>query len=162
MLLHLACLRRFLLGFFIIGFPWFIGAGIFLFLKHDYRDRTGLIACTIAVSISLLFSTLNCSLRYSYFSSYFVTKKWQWDYAKIVSIFYVSLSTFISCIGWFKWRFLEFPSRLPFFSGNLLLLGEHRVLARILMDIVSFSDKVMNLVLLCFGFTWHEAYRQEH
>jgi hypothetical protein len=39
------------MGFFIAVFPWVIGAGIFLFLKHDYRERTGLMACTVAVRI---------------------------------------------------------------------------------------------------------------
>jgi hypothetical protein len=43
------------MGFFIAVFPWVIGAGIFLFLKHDYRERTGLMACAIAVSALLTY-----------------------------------------------------------------------------------------------------------
>ncbi|KAG0556865.1 hypothetical protein KC19_11G085000 [Ceratodon purpureus] len=43
----------FITGFFFAVFPWVIGAGIFLFLKHDYRERTGLMACTIATLVFL-------------------------------------------------------------------------------------------------------------
>jgi hypothetical protein len=39
------------LGFFIAVFPWYIGAGIFLFVKHDARERTGLMACAIAAFV---------------------------------------------------------------------------------------------------------------
>ncbi|KAG0564985.1 hypothetical protein M758_8G150400 [Ceratodon purpureus] len=43
----------FIMGFFIAVFPWYIGAGIFLFVRHDYRERTGLMACTIAALVLL-------------------------------------------------------------------------------------------------------------
>lgn len=51
---------RFIMGFFIAVFPWYIGAGIFLFVRHDVRERTGLLACTIAVS-PVTFSTVDFS-----------------------------------------------------------------------------------------------------
>jgi hypothetical protein len=47
-------LSRFLLGFFFIGVPWYVGAFIFCCLTHDYRERSGLAACAIAVLSFLL------------------------------------------------------------------------------------------------------------
>ncbi|XP_024402912.1 large ribosomal subunit protein eL20z [Physcomitrium patens] len=43
----------FIMGFFIAVFPWYIGAVIFLFVRHDARERTGLLACTIAALVLL-------------------------------------------------------------------------------------------------------------
>ncbi len=43
------CLDRFILGFFGLSVPWYVGAFIFLFQNHDYRERCGLKACTISV-----------------------------------------------------------------------------------------------------------------
>lgn len=41
------------MGFFIAVIPWYVGAGIFLFVRHDYRERSGLMACTIAALVLL-------------------------------------------------------------------------------------------------------------
>jgi hypothetical protein len=37
------------LGFVFIGVPWYVGTFIFCCLTHDYRERSGLAACAIAV-----------------------------------------------------------------------------------------------------------------
>ncbi|CAM6037878.1 unnamed protein product [Sphagnum compactum] len=44
----------FLLGFFFIGVPWYVGAFIFCCLTHDYRERSGLAACAIAAIMLFL------------------------------------------------------------------------------------------------------------
>lgn len=41
---------RFIFGFFFAAIPWYIGAFILLCSRVDYREKPGLIACTIAVS----------------------------------------------------------------------------------------------------------------
>lgn len=46
-LLHL--FDRFILGFFIASVPWYVGAFIFFCLSYDYREKSGLAACAIAV-----------------------------------------------------------------------------------------------------------------
>lgn len=43
--------NRFVAGFFFAAIPWYIGVFILLFVIQDHREKTGLIACTIAVSI---------------------------------------------------------------------------------------------------------------
>ncbi|OEL18301.1 hypothetical protein BAE44_0020680 [Dichanthelium oligosanthes] len=47
----------FLLGFFLAAIPWYAGAFLLFFVALDYREKAGLIACTIAVSIP--FAKLN-------------------------------------------------------------------------------------------------------
>uniref|UniRef100_A0A0D9WQI1 60S ribosomal protein L18a-like protein n=1 Tax=Leersia perrieri TaxID=77586 RepID=A0A0D9WQI1_9ORYZ len=42
----------FFLGFFLAAIPWYAGAFILFFVALDHREKPGLIACTIAVSIS--------------------------------------------------------------------------------------------------------------
>ncbi|KAL5990005.1 hypothetical protein ACLOJK_010901 [Asimina triloba] len=44
----------FLAGFFFAAVPWYIGAFILLFVGVDYREKAGLIACTIGVSADIL------------------------------------------------------------------------------------------------------------
>jgi hypothetical protein len=44
----------FLLGFVLIGVPWYVGTFIFCCLTHDYRERSGLAACAIAAIVVLL------------------------------------------------------------------------------------------------------------
>lgn len=53
-LIHCRCLTlvaRFLTGFFLGAIPWYIGALILLFARVDYREKPGLVACMIAVSV---------------------------------------------------------------------------------------------------------------
>ncbi|KAG6477104.1 hypothetical protein ZIOFF_066356 [Zingiber officinale] len=40
----------FILGFFLAAIPWYVGAFIMLCVRVDYREKPGLVACTIAVS----------------------------------------------------------------------------------------------------------------
>lgn len=48
---NLICIARFIIGFFIGGVPWYIGAFILACVQMDYQEKSGLIACTIAVSV---------------------------------------------------------------------------------------------------------------
>ncbi len=41
------------MGFVLIGVPWYVGTFIFCCLTHDYRERSGLAACAIAVHEAL-------------------------------------------------------------------------------------------------------------
>lgn len=43
--------ERFLAGFFFAAVPWYVGAFILLFVGVDYREKAGLLACTIGASI---------------------------------------------------------------------------------------------------------------
>ncbi|KAH8959997.1 hypothetical protein BDL97_06G107100 [Sphagnum fallax] len=47
----------FILGFFCLSVPWYVGAFIFLFQNHDYRERCGLKACTISAIVFLSVSS---------------------------------------------------------------------------------------------------------
>lgn len=40
----------FVFGFFLAAIPWYIGAFILLCVRVDYREKPGLVACTLAVS----------------------------------------------------------------------------------------------------------------
>ncbi|URE20067.1 60S ribosomal protein [Musa troglodytarum] len=40
----------FITGFFLAAVPWYIGAFFLLFVRVDYREKPGFVACTIAVS----------------------------------------------------------------------------------------------------------------
>lgn len=44
-------LKRFVAGFFFASIPWYVGAFILLFVAQDHREKPGLIACSIAVSM---------------------------------------------------------------------------------------------------------------
>ncbi|RRT81376.1 hypothetical protein GW17_00037342 [Ensete ventricosum] len=43
-------LGRFIIGFFLAAIPWYVGAFILLCARIDYREKPGLVACSIAVS----------------------------------------------------------------------------------------------------------------
>ncbi|XP_024382079.1 large ribosomal subunit protein eL20z [Physcomitrium patens] len=45
----------FLLGFIIASVPWYVGAFIFFCLNYDHREETGLMACTIAALVFMIF-----------------------------------------------------------------------------------------------------------
>uniref|UniRef100_A0ACD6AIK0 Uncharacterized protein n=1 Tax=Avena sativa TaxID=4498 RepID=A0ACD6AIK0_AVESA len=49
----------FLLGFFLAAIPWYIGAFLLFFVALDHREKSGLIACTIAGIFALVPFTLN-------------------------------------------------------------------------------------------------------
>ncbi|WOL01032.1 60S ribosomal protein L18a-like protein isoform X2 [Canna indica] len=49
----------FLAGFFLVSIPWYVGAFIFLFVAQDYREKPGLIACTVAAALTLVPVILN-------------------------------------------------------------------------------------------------------
>ncbi len=42
-------MNRFILGFFIVSIPWYVGAFIFFCLSYDPRERSGFASCAIAV-----------------------------------------------------------------------------------------------------------------
>ncbi|MQL94603.1 hypothetical protein Taro_027262 [Colocasia esculenta] len=44
----------FFAGFFLAAIPWYVGAFVLLCAIVDHREKPGYVACTIAVSISLL------------------------------------------------------------------------------------------------------------
>ncbi|KAK1422827.1 hypothetical protein QVD17_18116 [Tagetes erecta] len=44
----------FISGFFFGAIPWYIGAFILLFARVDYREKAGLVACTIAAFLALI------------------------------------------------------------------------------------------------------------
>ncbi|KAH6793089.1 Ribosomal protein L18ae family [Perilla frutescens var. hirtella] len=48
----------FITGFFMGAIPWYIGAFILLCVRMDYREKPGLIACTIAALLAALAVTL--------------------------------------------------------------------------------------------------------
>lgn len=41
----------FIAGFFLAAIPWYIGLFILLFVAQDYREKPGLVACTIAAAL---------------------------------------------------------------------------------------------------------------
>lgn len=43
-----------MIGFFLGGIPWYVGAFIVLFVRVDYREKPGYVACAIAVSIDYM------------------------------------------------------------------------------------------------------------
>ncbi|XP_074571994.1 large ribosomal subunit protein eL20z-like [Curcuma longa] len=44
----------FVAGFFLASIPWYVGAFILLFVAQDYREKPGLIACSIAAVLAIL------------------------------------------------------------------------------------------------------------
>ncbi|PIN23446.1 hypothetical protein CDL12_03822 [Handroanthus impetiginosus] len=48
----------FITGFFLGAIPWYIGAFLLLCVRLDYREKPGLIACTIAALLAALAITL--------------------------------------------------------------------------------------------------------
>ncbi|KAK9064357.1 hypothetical protein SSX86_015739 [Deinandra increscens subsp. villosa] len=44
----------FVVGFFFGAIPWYVGAFILLFVRVDYREKAGLVACTIAAILALI------------------------------------------------------------------------------------------------------------
>ncbi|XP_008784423.1 60S ribosomal protein L18a-like protein [Phoenix dactylifera] len=43
----------FLSGFFLAAIPWYVGVFILLFVALDYREKPGLVACTVAAVLTL-------------------------------------------------------------------------------------------------------------
>ena len=70
---------RFIIGFFIGGLPWYLGAFILLFVRVDYREKPGYVACTVAVSVLLCnISFFSCMRMLSiYFITYIKKKSYQ-------------------------------------------------------------------------------------
>ncbi|KAI3456028.1 hypothetical protein Pfo_012691 [Paulownia fortunei] len=48
----------FIIGFFLGAIPWYIGAFLLLCVRLDYREKPGLIACTLAALLAALAVTL--------------------------------------------------------------------------------------------------------
>lgn len=44
----------FIIGFFIGGLPWYLGAFILLFVRVDYREKPGYVACTVASILAVI------------------------------------------------------------------------------------------------------------
>ncbi|GAA0184122.1 hypothetical protein Leryth_008373 [Lithospermum erythrorhizon] len=44
----------FISGFFLGSIPWYIGATLLLFVRLEYREKPGLIACTLAAILALI------------------------------------------------------------------------------------------------------------
>ncbi|OVA05910.1 Ribosomal protein L18a [Macleaya cordata] len=44
----------FIIGFFLAAIPWYVGAFILLCVRIDYREKPGLIACTIAAVLAAI------------------------------------------------------------------------------------------------------------
>ncbi|XP_061374309.1 large ribosomal subunit protein eL20z-like [Gastrolobium bilobum] len=44
----------FIIGFFLGGVPWYIGTFFLLCVRMDYREKPGLIACTVASLIAVV------------------------------------------------------------------------------------------------------------
>jgi len=42
----------FIIGFFLASIPWYVGAFLLLCVRQDYREKPGLLACTIAAILS--------------------------------------------------------------------------------------------------------------
>eukprot|EP00249_Psilotum_nudum_P011390 c23144_g1_i3 orf=463-855(-) len=40
----------FIVGFFLASIPWYVGAFMLIFMRHDCRERVGFFCCSIAVS----------------------------------------------------------------------------------------------------------------
>ncbi|XP_019170366.1 PREDICTED: 60S ribosomal protein L18a-like protein [Ipomoea nil] len=48
----------FIVGFFLGAIPWYIGAFLLLCIRMDYREKPGLIACTLAAILAMVAVTL--------------------------------------------------------------------------------------------------------
>lgn len=44
----------FMIGFFLGGIPWYVGAFIVLFVRVDYREKPGYVACAIASVLAVV------------------------------------------------------------------------------------------------------------
>nr|XP_010916061.1 60S ribosomal protein L18a-like protein [Elaeis guineensis] len=44
----------FIIGFFLAAIPWYVGAFLLLCARIDYREKPGLVACTIAAIIAAI------------------------------------------------------------------------------------------------------------
>ncbi|KAJ7968925.1 60S ribosomal protein L18a-like protein [Quillaja saponaria] len=53
----------FIVGFFLGGIPWYIGTFIILCVRLDYREKPGLVACTVASILAVLAITLGATKR---------------------------------------------------------------------------------------------------
>jgi hypothetical protein len=73
------CLDRFILGFFGLSVPWYVGAFIFLFQNHDYRERCGLKACTISAIVFLSVSS----------SVYILWSALHWTWGLVLAMYYL-------------------------------------------------------------------------
>ncbi|EXC29379.1 60S ribosomal protein L18a-1 [Morus notabilis] len=49
---------EFLIGFFLGGIPWYVGAFILLCVRVDYREKPGYVACMIAAILAIIAVTL--------------------------------------------------------------------------------------------------------
>lgn len=62
----LVLFERFIIGFFLAAIPWYVGAFLLLCARVDYREKPGLVTCTIAVSKNFplvsVYSFLGCIL----------------------------------------------------------------------------------------------------
>ncbi|CAK9133951.1 unnamed protein product [Ilex paraguariensis] len=56
--IDLPLFARFIIGFFLGAIPWYIGAFLLLCVRVDYREKPGLIACTLAAILALVAVTL--------------------------------------------------------------------------------------------------------
>ncbi|XP_054795649.1 60S ribosomal protein L18a-like protein, partial [Prosopis cineraria] len=48
----------FITGFFLGGIPWYVGTLVLLCVQMDYREKPGLVACTVASIIAVIAVTL--------------------------------------------------------------------------------------------------------
>ena len=70
---------RFIIGFFIGGLPWYLGAFILLFVRVDYREKPGYVACTVAVSVLLCnISFFSCMRMLSIYFIFFLDDSMYW------------------------------------------------------------------------------------
>ncbi|PKU83190.1 60S ribosomal protein L18a-1 [Dendrobium catenatum] len=65
----------FLSGFLLATVPWYIGALLFLVGALDHREKPGLVACTVAVSIELIFQE---EFYFSNYISNIICKTLEW------------------------------------------------------------------------------------
>ncbi|XP_042471681.1 60S ribosomal protein L18a-like protein [Zingiber officinale] len=56
----------FMAGFFFASIPWYVGALLLLFVDQDYREKCGLVACSIAAGLAFLSVIIN-ALNYYVF-----------------------------------------------------------------------------------------------
>ncbi|XP_074588096.1 uncharacterized protein LOC141843998 [Curcuma longa] len=49
----------FVAGFFFAAIPWYVGALLLLFVDQDYREKCGLVACSIAAGLAFLSVIIN-------------------------------------------------------------------------------------------------------
>jgi hypothetical protein len=84
--------QRFIAGFFLAAIPWYVGAFILICVRvHDYREKPGYVACTIAVSH--LSDTI-----IQYYAAFKIFTSEIWGY----ELFGIKLSQFNQpcCVNW--------------------------------------------------------------